>query len=525
MDVGKSCGCSKFYFYGDCSHERGSWKPPRPPKPPKPAHRKSIESEGDKLMELITDESIADVNQKRSMAVREIVTTEKTYYSRLKGAWDVYIMPLQELAILGDEDISTLFFMWETLMGIHKGFSERLDSELEAETLRIGPSFNAYSHYFKMYQPYLNNFSRACDRRGVLLISDRKFSEFCQERRRDSRCDKQSLMDLMIEPVQRIPRYILLLERALKYTPSDHPERKDMEDALVIIKGVAETNNAALAKSEEMRENQDKILEVMMSFTWTTRINLLDNPTRRLLLEGPLMRQTRKSVREFQFWLFSDKLLYGEALPGTDGIFMLHRDIDLTSCRAAIPPPRHTCPDIERAIYIESSQKSFIAWGASEEEKTLWLTTLKDAIEKNREELRKLNHGDIAPMWTPNSASHCCECCEKEFSMVVFRHHCRKCGDVVCADCSMHTFMIPHINAARESRVCDRCLKRCVEDSEEYDSVTDYLVKKEQNSRRNSIYGSMKSLLSGKKSPNRLEVTEKLPSVSDDESISEIGLG
>jgi hypothetical protein len=38
--------------------------------------------------------------------------------------------------------------------------------------------------------------------------------------------------------------------------------------------------------------------------------------------------------------------------------------------------------------------------------------------------------------WVPDSASGACRLCEKEFSCWTRRHHCRHCGELLCADCS-----------------------------------------------------------------------------------------
>ena len=184
------CGCSIFTFYGECRHTRGEappWKPPRPPKPPKWERTSVVKKEGVAVEEIIEKTPEDAMLEKRGMVIEEVVSSENTYFNRLQGAWDVYICPLQELRILSEDDISSIFFMWEGLLGIHKRLSEELTVGLEQKSLDIGKLFNTYSHYFKMYQPYLNNYSRACDRRGELLTSDRKFSEFCQERRRDPR--------------------------------------------------------------------------------------------------------------------------------------------------------------------------------------------------------------------------------------------------------------------------------------------------------------------------------------------------
>ena len=43
--------------------------------------------------------------------------------------------------------------------------------------------------------------------------------------------------------------------------------------------------------------------------------------------------------------------------------------------------------------------------------------------------------------WVPDAVRSVCTCscnCQRKFSLIVRRHHCRLCGEVVCAECSMH---------------------------------------------------------------------------------------
>jgi hypothetical protein len=68
----------------------------------------------------------------------------------------------------------------------------------------------------------------------------------------------------------------------------------------------------------------------------------------------------RRQKKQFKFWLFSDKLLYGEA--GTlANMFTLNREILLTECRISEVTDGE---DYDRALRIESPQKSFIIWAA-----------------------------------------------------------------------------------------------------------------------------------------------------------------
>ncbi|KIW30769.1 uncharacterized protein PV07_02471 [Cladophialophora immunda] len=49
----------------------------------------------------------------------------------------------------------------------------------------------------------------------------------------------------------------------------------------------------------------------------------------------------------------------------------------------------------------------------------------------------------VVPRWQPDSEVNGCPICKRPFTWVFRRHHCRKCGRVVCNDCSPHRITIP----------------------------------------------------------------------------------
>ena len=48
------------------------------------------------------------------------------------------------------------------------------------------------------------------------------------------------------------------------------------------------------------------------------------------------------------------------------------------------------------------------------------------------------------PRWVPDAEVTYCPICQTQFSFFVRKHHCRKCGRVVCNACSPHRIIIPH---------------------------------------------------------------------------------
>lgn len=63
----------------------------------------------------------------------------------------------------------------------------------------------------------------------------------------------ESLESILIKPVQRIPRYNLLLEDLLKNTPADHADHPNIQKALGKMKEVADHINKSVQQQENLR--------------------------------------------------------------------------------------------------------------------------------------------------------------------------------------------------------------------------------------------------------------------------------
>jgi hypothetical protein len=62
------------------------------------------------------------------------------------------------------------------------------------------------------------------------------------------------------------------------------------------------------------------------------------------------------------------------------------------------------------------------------------------------------------PQWRPDAASDSCLCCGNDFSIWTRRrHHCRACGELVCAECSPFSVRLPELGYKGRVRVCTHC--------------------------------------------------------------------
>jgi len=89
-----------------------------------------------------------------------------------------------------------------------------------------------------------------------------------------------------------------------------------------------------------------------------------------------------------------------------------------------------------------------------------------DALRELEEEMEKLTAqaqkaSKPKAMWTPDKAQDVCELCRDKFTVINRRHHCRRCGKLVCKKCapSNNSRPIPEWNLPDPVRHCKECYK------------------------------------------------------------------
>ena len=88
----------------------------------------------------------------------------------------------------------------------------------------------------------------------------RTYTTTTQQRAKDSK-SRLALDDLLIKPVQRIPRYVLFIKDLLKHTAITHPDHAPLQQALGELTTLVECVNA----SERERDRLEQQKELMMA--------------------------------------------------------------------------------------------------------------------------------------------------------------------------------------------------------------------------------------------------------------------
>uniref|UniRef100_A0A914XC75 Uncharacterized protein n=1 Tax=Plectus sambesii TaxID=2011161 RepID=A0A914XC75_9BILA len=159
----------------------------------------------------------------------------------------------------------------------------------------------------------------------------------------------------------------------------------------------------------------------------------------------------RKEPRAKQFFLFNDVLVYGRIVK-TNELFDNQRIIPLQDVVVETLPD---AAETRNGWLLKTKQKSFALFASSETEKEYWMKYIEKCVQDLLTKEKKPPAMDHAPVWIPDNEKEQCMLCPKNFTLLVRRHHCRKCGILVCQSCSSRRLTL---TSSKDSvRVCDSC--------------------------------------------------------------------
>ncbi|KAI9345986.1 hypothetical protein DFJ73DRAFT_761361 [Zopfochytrium polystomum] len=312
---------------------------------------------------------------KRDHAAKEILSTEKHYNKVLLVIQKVFLPRLRSVVgrageILDKKAIDEIFSNIEDIMPVNAMLLELLQDKIESPhwnpaTSCLGEIFMKLAPFLKMYSTYYANFSKA-----LAVISDKMskrpaFERFLKEMARLPECSGLRLDAFLLEPIQRIPRYKMLLEELMKYTDADHPDFEKLSKAVNIVSQVASQMNEKVRLHEMFLE--------MLNIQSGQVTKGADRPI-----------STKFGVDDNNLYYYKQKL-YLDRCSVTD------------------------VPDSEY----------------SPQEKEKWMKAIQSVITELEECRRSLRTSVVgendffqAPVWVPNQARSNCKLCSGDFTLI-----------------------------------------------------------------------------------------------------------
>lgn len=444
----------------------------------------------------------------RQKVVRELYATERSYLNNLKTLVKVYVSPLRLDArsitpMLNLDEVHALFSDVEAVLRISEKVYGDMTIYMERGKLdeHIGSMFSSLAPLFKLYTSYVNSHHRALETHRMLLERP-AFKAFCLRCETLPECASCSLDSYLILPVQRVPRYELLLKELLRQTDATHPEHAGIVSALGKISSVAKSINDNLRD----HERRNAVLAVQAKFG--NSISLV-SPQRWFIREAVLRKVCKRKTKLSLFVLFNDILIYGSQIPIPNlnvnrtgnprrkEFYRYHRTIDLSLAEASACESSTTG---EPQLQVLSPTKSFKIIASSVKERDQWVEEICENIaERQRvsqiragaklvfigsassdgrnssvsdfdylvqpgtKELNTSRHVEHAPVRSSGADVSSCTLCLIEFTYLRRRYQCRRCGIIVCDKCSPHRWRLQNLKQSKLKRVCQKCFSQLTE--------------------------------------------------------------
>ena len=379
---------------------------------------------------------------REKLILDELVHTERTYVEGLQRCWLRFCKPLIEdfrngsfklgSEVLGlvnnGNSASILVFLANVkqILLLHKLI---LGDLRELQVTSVASVFIKYGKLLKLYSEYAGSYSFSAEAFAAQASTSRSFRRFMGE-------DLASFQSLLISPIQRCPRYALMIKELLKWTDSSAGERNALVEALNIVEDI----NLFMNEHIRLRENLLTMFELETS--WGAVV-----AGKTFVHQGDLLKISRKKNIEYRFLLFTDCMMYGKKNVESLFRFNHHRTIPLSECSV-----ESSISEDDDGFVVHAKEKSFKVVAASNSAKHEWLSFLEAALEQRK------NVQDYAPVWNQDTKK--CENCKITFSVLNRRHHCRNCGKCVCNRCSKNERVLPFADEIKAKRVCIVCVEQ-----------------------------------------------------------------
>ncbi|XP_078734766.1 protein ECT2 isoform X3 [Lampetra fluviatilis] len=206
----------------------------------------------------------------RWQVAMELLQTESNYVDILTNIIELFKEPLERVAqpggpILPAEEIKAIFSSIPDILDVHTRMKADLEQSMIewTDNTSIGDIILRYSRdMVKAYPPFVNFFEMSKETIGNCEKQNPRFHAFLKINQAKPQCGRQSLKELLIRPVQRLPSVGLLLNDIMKHTSEGSADKRSLRNAIEALKEVMTHINEDKRKTEGQRLIFDIVYEV-----------------------------------------------------------------------------------------------------------------------------------------------------------------------------------------------------------------------------------------------------------------------
>ncbi|ULT99717.1 hypothetical protein L3Y34_000774 [Caenorhabditis briggsae] len=201
----------------------------------------------------------------RHLTARELLDTEKSFVEGLEFLVTKYMRPLRqplECTLIEASLVDKIFYRIPEILAHHQVLLTTLSQRIEQwhKDAIIGDVLLAHFSKQSMIETYIafvDNFKfakAAISQARQKHAFEKYYSRCCRDHP-----NKLDLDALLISPIQRVPRYELIVKQMLKHTPVEHEDRERLQRAQRHIHCLAVAINQHKDGSEQMEQRLREI--------------------------------------------------------------------------------------------------------------------------------------------------------------------------------------------------------------------------------------------------------------------------
>jgi len=252
-----------------------------------------------------------NVDPKVEFIEKEIVETEETYYRGLNTLLNELIIPLFDNGFINQKYFQQCTSNLPALLEFHDKFLTQL---VDAYEYKYGKNGDHKEHgnnvqiktisqvftsqnkeeFINLYLTYIRDYDSILDLFGNKFHKNHGLKEFLKQKRKE----RKPLTNFLILPVQRVPRYILLLTDLKKHTNPTDIDYKNIELALDSVEEITNEIN----ERQRAIENMSQCLQIQESLSDLTES--IVKAGRQYQHQFVFVKKSNKHQR--QFFCFND---------------------------------------------------------------------------------------------------------------------------------------------------------------------------------------------------------------------------
>ncbi|KAF2068872.1 hypothetical protein CYY_009803 [Polysphondylium violaceum] len=343
----------------------------------------------------------------RKEVSKEIWSTEKYYRDQLLTIIELFQRPMLQTVKtspqdwnIKESDIFSIFSHIENIYSLSTILFEKIDPRLQnwSYSQSIADIFVDLSPFFKCYKQFSENYSNSIETLKNIKNSSLTLNNWIKNKEKDVRCKLLDLPSLLIAPIQRVPRLILLLEALQKSTQPHHPDYKKSESAINLLKNIVQVVNDGINEDGHRKKliQLQSIFDIHIKFLGPLSYPNLVEPHRKLIREGKIAIKSLRdhSLQNRMVYLCNDILITVSSImvPIQGAISKVDKIIPLISAMTIFQSEE------SNSFFLISPIKNHLFVCENSQQRSSWLTDIQNAILALVES--KPNYKEQRSQWT-----------------------------------------------------------------------------------------------------------------------------